>query len=158
MADSSHRKVVMNLTAIILPQIDRDLWELAGMDAEIGCPTGRHRFADLSLTRLPAVHAPHPRDREVVLLNPRVVFEVLSPSTRAVDLGDKPADYLSVPTTTDYLVVDPRRVWVQHRRRAGDAPGRWAVTTLEDRSAAVTLEDPAATLPLGEVYARVPVG
>ena len=155
MATEFHGIVVMNLIAEALPRIDRDRWRLLTLDAEVGCPTGRVRLPDFVLTREPAEYAPNPAGENRLLLNPAVVFEVLSPSTRAVDLGDKPADYLSVPTMTDYVAVDPRQAWVQHRRRLDAPPGSWAVTTLEDLGDALTIEDPALTAPLAAVYARV---
>ena len=158
MAEENHGIVVMNLIAEVLPQIDRDEWRLLTQDAEVGCPTGRVRLPDLVLAEEPAEYAPHPEGRNRLLLNAKIAVEVLSPSTRAVDLGDKPADYLSIPTLTDYVVVDPRRPWVQHRRRADAAPGRWAVTTHEDPAAALEIEEPALTVPLSAIYARVPTG
>ena len=155
MAEANHGLVMMNLILEVGPQLDRDRWRFLTQDAEVGCPTGRVRLPDLVLAREPAEYADHPGGRQLVLLNAKVVFEVLSPSTRTVDLGDKPADYLSVPTVTDYVVVDPRRPWVQHRRRADAAPGRWAVDTLEDAGEVLKIEAPALSLPLSAVYARV---
>ena len=158
MATGRHGQLVMNLILLLGDLIDRDVWRLLTQDGEVGCPTGRHRFPDLLLAREPARYAPHPAGEEVVLLNPAVVFEVLSSSTAHVDLGAKPGDYLSVESVTDYVVVDQfaRRV-IHHRRVAGAVPARWAVTPLTAADAAVTLAAPAATLPLSDIYARVAV-
>ena len=158
MASPRHREIVANLMLGFGSRIDREVWELASQDGEVGCPTGRHRFPDLLLAREPARYAPHPAGEEVVLLNPAVVFEVLSSGTAHVDLGAKPGDYLSVESVTDYVVVDQfaRRV-IHHRRVAGAVPARWAVTPLTAANAAVFLAAPAATLPLSDIYARVAV-
>ena len=158
MAGEPHGIVVMNLILEIGSQIDRDRWRLLTQDAEVGCPTGRVRLPDLVLAKEPAEYVPNPGGENRLLLNAGVAFEVLSPSTRAVDLGDKPADYLSIPTVTDYVVVDPRRVWVQHRRGLDAAPGRWAVLTQTDPAAAVEVEEPPLTVPLSAMYARAPTG
>ena len=158
MANRTHGKIVSNLMLWIGPRIDRDEWDVLTQDAEVGCPTGRHRFPDLVLTRLPAQYADHPRDRELVLLNPSVCVEVLSEGTAVVDLRDKPADYLSVPSVTDYLVVAQTEPAVLHYRRVNAEPDRWAVTRLTDLAASIELAAPAASLPLAEIYARVPFG
>ena len=159
MANSRHGRIVMNLILLLGEQLDRDVWRMLTQDGEVGCPTGRHRFPDVVLAREPARYAPHPDGDEVVLLNPSVCFEVLSDSTESVDQRDKPADYLSVPDVTDYVVIDQRARRVWHRRRAaGAVPARWDVTRLEAADAVVRLAAPAATLPLTALYARVPVG
>ncbi|QDT15669.1 Uma2 family endonuclease [Alienimonas californiensis] len=160
MANRQHSTLVTNLIALLLGAVDRDVWEVFTQDAEVGCLTGRHRFPDVVLTRLPARYADHPRDREFVLLNPSVCIEVLSEGTEAVDLRDKPGDYLSIPSVTDYLVVAQDEPNVLHHRRAAggamnDEPAAWAVERIADLAATVTLTAPAATLPLAEIYKRV---
>ena len=156
MANPRHREIVANVTLAIGPQIDRDAWELATQDAEVGCATGRVRFPDVVLVRRPAEHAPNPGGTERVITNAAVCVEVLLDSTERTDLGDKPADYLSVPTVTDYLIVAQRERCVWHRRRSTrPGPPSWDVTRLDAADAAVTLEEPALTLPLAAVYARV---
>ena len=155
MANRTHGKLVSNLLRIVLPQTPPDEWDVFTQDAEVACPTGRHRFPDLVLTRLPAEYAEHPRRREVVLLNPTVCVEVLSETTAAVDLRDKPGDYLSVESVTDYLVVAQDEPNVLHHRRAAGRPAAWEVARLTDPAAAVTLAGPAVTLPLAEIYARL---
>ena len=155
MANRTHGRIVSNLMLALGPQVDRDDWDLLTQDAEVGCLTGRHRFPDLVLTKLPAEYADHPRGRELVLLNPVVCVEVLSETTTAVDLRDKPADYLSVPTVTDYLVVAQDTPDVLHHRRAPGEPPAWKVDRLRGFGAAVTLADPAVSLPLAGIYARV---
>jgi Uma2 family endonuclease len=56
----------------------------------------------------------------LVVPNPMVVVEVLSPSTRHVDASTKMKGYFSVPSVLHYLIVDPRgRVIIHHARREG---------------------------------------
>ena len=156
MANARHREIVANLMLAVGGRIDRDVWELATQDAEVGCPTGRIRFPDVVLIRRPAEHAPNPGRTERVITNAAVCVETLSDSTERVDHGDKPADYLSIPTVTDYLVIAQRERCVWHRRRsAADGPPAWDVTRLDAPDAAVSLADPALTIPLAEIYARV---
>ena len=51
------------------------------------------------------------------MVNPRVLVEVLSPSTRSYDLGDKFEHYRSIPTLTHVIYVEQelRRVIVRER-------------------------------------------
>ena len=159
MANENHGEIVSNLFTALTTRFDRDVWQLLTQDGEVGCPTGRHRFPDILLTRRPARYADHPRGERRVLLNPTVCIEVLSNSTEEVDLEEKPADYLSVPTVTDYVTVEQRRRRVLHRRRVvGAVPARWDVDRLDAGDAMLVLADPAVSLPLADIYARVTVG
>lgn len=54
------------------------------------------------------------------LKQPRLVVEVLSPSTRTHDLGRKLNDYKTVPSVEEIWLVDSERRWTQVWRREGD--------------------------------------
>ena len=70
---------------------------------------------------------PLPGD-EVKILDPVVVVEVLSPSTRAYDAGAKLAGYLRMPSVRHYLLLDTKgRLVIHHERSAnGDIATRIA--------------------------------
>jgi Uma2 family endonuclease len=54
--------------------------------------------------------------------NPVIVVEVLSPSTRHIDLSIKLADYFRLSSIAHYLIVDPEKPRIVHHARAtGDA-------------------------------------
>ncbi|MFO1049748.1 MAG: Uma2 family endonuclease [Geminicoccaceae bacterium] len=48
---------------------------------------------------------------------PVLIVEVLSPSTRTHDLGEKLVDYKTLPSVTEIWMIDSVRRWVQHWRR-----------------------------------------
>ena len=58
-------------------------------------------------------------DDAVLVPNPVVVVEVLSPSTAGTDAWDKVDDYLAVPSIQHYLIVDPVACKVVHHLRSG---------------------------------------
>jgi Uma2 family endonuclease len=53
--------------------------------------------------------------------NPVVIVEVLSPSTRRRDHGDKLEGYFTLPSLFHYLIIDPDRALLIHHRREGAA-------------------------------------
>ena len=156
MANAIHSRISSNVFIALAGAVDRDRWYVLAQDAEVGCSTGRHRFPDIVVTPEPPEYAPAPGRVPRVLLNPAVCVEVLSDSTAAVDLTEKTADYLSVPSVTDYLVVGQTREVLHHRRASGEQPARWRVTRHTDPAAAVDLTAPPLTLPLADIYRRVP--
>jgi Uma2 family endonuclease len=61
-------------------------------------------------------------DDDILLTNPTVILEVLSPSTAAIDHGRKLSGYFSLPSVEHYLILDPeRRVAIHHKRGQGEA-------------------------------------
>jgi Uma2 family endonuclease len=84
-----------------------------GMTAEVGPDTDYE--PDAMISGGAAID-----DDDFAVSDPVVVVDVLSPSTKRVDLVGKLADYFRVPTIQHYLVVrsDAREV-VHHRRAEG---------------------------------------
>ena len=61
-----------------------------------------------------------PQRQAIIIDNPLIVVEVLSPSTAAVDHGIKLEGYFSLPSLARYLILDPeRRVVIRHKRGQG---------------------------------------
>ena len=83
--------------------------------------TRRGRYSDGSIICGPPDHPPH--DPQATT-NPRVVFEVLSPSSEGDDEGDKRLDFQSLGSLQAYVVVaqDERRVRVHRRQQRGEWP------------------------------------
>ena len=52
--------------------------------------------------------------------NPVIVVEVLSPSTRHIDLSLKLAGYFHLPGVVHYLIVDPVQPLIIHHARRND--------------------------------------
>ena len=84
---------------------------------------------------------------------PRVLFEVLSPSTRGIDLVRKSDEYRQLPSVRHIVLIEPDRAKVLVCSSDGET---WSSETIEGRDA--TLELPAidVSLPLVEIYAGVP--
>jgi Uma2 family endonuclease len=68
------------------------------------------------------VCGPRRSDDTIVITDPTIVVEVLSPSTAAIDHGRKLSGYFSLPSVEHYLILDPeRRVAIHHKRGQGEA-------------------------------------
>jgi Uma2 family endonuclease len=87
------------------------------------------------------------------LLNPQVIFEVLSPSTEAFDRGDKFARYRRLETLRDYVLVSADRRRVEHHRLQDS--GVWAYDDHREATSVLHLASVDCALPLSEIYERV---
>jgi len=91
-----------------------------------------------------------PEDRSGhTVINPRVVVEVLSPSTEAYDRGEKLAHYQTIPSVAEIVLVaqDVREVEVVRR----EANGTWS-RQLAVAGQAARLASLACELDVAEVY------
>lgn len=87
--------------------------------------------------------------RRDTLANPRVVIEVLSPSTAGEDLGAKLGHYRRIESVREILFVDSRRVSATIYRRMQS--GQWQLQDFEEIGDEVPLCVDCA-LPLAEIY------
>jgi len=109
--------------------------------------TGLETYPDTS------VYCPPSRfegKNDEVLLTPAVLIEVLSPSTSAYDKGDKFGHYKQIESLRDYLLVEQKKMQVEHFHRLEN--GDWLLKTLSTLDAKVELESIDCVLPLNELY------
>lgn len=95
----------------------------------------------------------HDRLRDV-LLNPNVIFEVLSKSTERTDRGEKFQRYRTwLPSFTDYVLVSQTETVVEHYRRQPN--GEWLLTTISGRDAVLVIASIGCEIKLSEIYDSV---
>lgn len=92
-----------------------------------------------------------PDSTVAVVLNPKVIFEVLSPSTEKHDRTDKFEGYKRIPSFEEYVLVHPDEPRIEVFR----APG-WTATILAGLDAMLTLESVGVDLPLATLYSHLP--
>ena len=81
--------------------------------------------------------------------NPRVLFEVWSPSTDSYDRGDKLAHYQSIPSVEEVVFVAQERHEVEVVRRGSD--GTWSRQVFGDGDS-VGLGSLECELPVALIY------
>lgn len=89
-----------------------------------------------------------------VLLNPKVIMEVLSESTEAFDRGEKFTRYqLWNPTFTEYLLVSQDQPQIEHFSRQAD--GSWSYQRHAGLETSIHIPSIHCTLKLADVYDRI---
>jgi Uma2 family endonuclease len=87
-------------------------------------------------------------DDSMVVPNPIIVVEVVSPSSQERDTGAKLAGYFQVPSVRHYLIVDPLGRLIIHHARQADA----TILTRIHTDGAIDLTPPGLALTLAEVF------
>jgi len=88
-----------------------------------------------------------------LLLNPILVYEVLSPSTEAYDRGDKFTHYKSIASLREYLLIAQHRPHITHYVKQQD--GSWSYSEINGLDGSVYLPSLGITLKLSETYDQV---
>ena len=131
---------------------------VVGSDVRVKVEKSRNRFntyPDVSIACPPFRFEEKRSGIKDTLLNPRVLIEVLSPSTEKFDRTAKFDEYKLIESLTDYLLIEQEQIRVEHYHRAEN--GLWTVqsyTAPDDSFALIELE---ITLSLAEIYEGVEV-
>lgn len=89
------------------------------------------------------------------LLNPQVIFEVLSPSTEEFDRNGKWMEYKQIPSLMDYVLVSQDKVNVVHFARQTTL--QWSVNEYNRRDDVITLVPLGLSLPLAAIYQEIEI-
>jgi Uma2 family endonuclease len=95
---------------------------------------------------------------------PVLIAEVLSPSSERIDLGDKAAEYLRLPSLRAYLVFaqDQMNAWVWLRGSQAFAPSPQdfapSPNVVEGEDARLHITSLGIDVPFTEIYERVRLG
>lgn len=143
-ATPNHGRIQGNLTIAVGTRLRTPPCAVLGQSARVQAPGGRHFHPDLLVVcgKLEVL----PDDS---VLNPAVVFEILSKSTAGFDLGRKGVFYRSIPSLQEYILVEQSRAWVQRWTRQ---PAPWHVDEYAGLDAVLPITALGCEIPLSELY------
>ncbi|HEV2687650.1 MAG TPA: Uma2 family endonuclease [Bryobacteraceae bacterium] len=92
-------------------------------------------------------------DRQDILLNPVVLFEVLSPSTEKYDRGVKFQHYRTIESLNEYILVAQEQVLVEQYIRQSD--NTWSLRDFQNLDNDLKIDAIGVTLSLQRIYRGV---
>lgn len=92
-------------------------------------------------------------DNKLLLINPILVVEVLSKSTKKYDRGDKFSKYKTLESFREYVLVDQYECRVETHFR--EEPGLWRETVLTDPAGSVQLRSIGISISLADIYEHI---
>jgi Uma2 family endonuclease len=122
----------------------------AFIEAGIALPDRNDTFyvADIAVTCEPL------RAEDRFIRNPVLIVEVLSPSTGISDRQLKLADYMSIPSVEEILLIDSQSAFAEVHHREGD---RWITELVRGLEAKLVLNAVPLTVAMSELYEGVPL-
>jgi Uma2 family endonuclease len=149
-ASRAHGLIVSNLVVVLRGQLDAQQWQVI---ADFGLDAGPEtlRYPDVVVDQAGG------NAGDYMATAPVLLAEVLSPSTAEIDLGDKAAEYLRLPSLLAYLVFaqSGHKAYVWVRKADGFEP---APSVVVGRDKIIRIAALNLALPLGAIYAGVENG
>lgn len=143
-ASVRHDRIVLNVLLALGNQLRGKPCRAFTADTAVAIGPGRRRRPDAGIDCGPF------RDDDYVASEPRLVVEVLSPSTRDFDMFGKLDEYKSVPALTYLLLVEPNAVDVLLWTR--DEDRTWSHHRSSDFDSVIELPALALKLNLADIY------
>lgn len=146
-----HSRIAANLIRRLGNALDAEPCEIFTSDLRVTImPTGLKTYPDVTVTCGEPYF--HPLDTNS-LINPMVLFEVLSPSTEGYDRGEKWANYRQLESLQEYVLVSQHTPLVEVYARQED--GSWKFTATNKMDGKISLPSLGMTLSLAEVYEKI---
>lgn len=155
-----HGDICANLSGILVPQLRGTPCRARIANSKVRSgprpavrrrPKGLYSYPDLFVVCGEMQYHDQYKD---VIINPTVIFEVLSESTEKFDRGEKFLRYQNYNhSLQDYLLVSQLSATVEHYTRQAD--GSWNYRVYTGRRARFTIKSIKCQVKLAELYERV---
>jgi Uma2 family endonuclease len=144
-ASRAHDRVVVNALRVLGNQLDGKPCQPFTDDCAVRIPNGNTRRPDVGVDC-------GPFDPDALAVkSPRLVLEVLSPSTRTFDMFDKLDEYKTVAGLAHIILVDPDAPQVMHWWR--DTEQTWLHARHDGLEATIVIPDLEVRLGMRDLYA-----
>lgn len=145
-----HSLIATNIAIAIKSRLKDKLCRVFGSDLRVRIPNHpTYVYPDLSVVCGPLEFDVRDKNRHTIT-NPKLVVEVMSPSSAARDWVQKTGRYASVPSITEYVMASQAEPQVFSIFRSKD--GAWAFAPLAGLETILKLRSLDLEIPLAEVY------
>ncbi len=148
----SHSRVCVGLTCEVGNKLKGTLCEPLSSNMKVRT-TSASLFSYPDLTIICGEPQFHDVKKDV-LINPQIIFEVLSPFTENYDRTTKFMKYrMGNPTMTDYILVSQDKIFIEHFTKQTD--NNWNYSSYNKLDSEFLVQSINCSLSLTEIYDRV---
>ena len=150
-ASKEHVLIVTNLVVELGSQLKRGPCSVYSTDLRVKvAPTGLCSYPDVIVL---CEEARFSDEQEDTLLNPALIIEVLSESTKDYDRGGKFEQYRTIDSFVEYLLVAQDRPHVEHNTRQAD--GSWILHETNSLEDTIQLKSVPCSLRMADIYSKI---
>lgn len=145
-ASARHNRIALNIGGRLNDHLAADECEAFVSDMKVRVAPELFYYPDVVVTRDPPGGDPYFRTE------PRLVVEVLSPTTERTDRHEKMGAYRACPSVEEYALVSQEGMMVELHRRDGD---EWRIEFLTGPDEVCAFASVGLTLRLRDIYRNV---
>jgi len=149
-ASENHNVISSNIFLEIGIQTKKTNCRAFSSDMRVKAKKGNYYYPDVVIVCGERKFEDNKKD---VLLNPKVIIEVLSKSTKLKDRNEKLDSYMSLEDLTDYVLVEQDTMRVEHFIKINEK--EWKVYLLTEKAENLVLESINCEILLDEIYREV---
>ncbi len=150
-ATEEHVLIVTNLVGEFHSQLKAGPCKVYSSDLRVKVdPTGLYTYPDVIVL----CEEPHFSDEQKdTLVNPALIIEVLSESTKDYDRGGKFEQYRTIESFVEYLLIAQDRPHVEHHTRQPD--GSWLLQETNNLEDTIQFKSVPCSLRMADVYSKI---
>jgi Uma2 family endonuclease len=144
----NHNDIASNLVASLKQALKGKPYRVFILDQRLWIPAmNLYTYPDAMVLPRPIELQSGRRD---TVVNPYLIAEVLSESTKNYDRGEKFLAYRTIPTFQEYLLIDQYRIHVEHHVKT--AEHQWLFSEYDDPAIALSLSTFDIEIQIADLY------
>ena len=153
MARTPHNLIITNVSTaldILFEQQNKDLYVISNAQLVYLPKLNFSLYPDVLVVAETLMHFD---TNQVLLINPILIIEVLSRSTRSYDRKQKFEEYKTLDSFKEYVLIDQNKCFVETRFR--EKPNTWVENQFTDLTDSVVLNSVGCTIDVAKIYRRI---
>jgi Uma2 family endonuclease len=148
---ANHNRIAGNFFAILNFALKQQDYEVFNSDMRLWISQRQiYTYPDITIV---AGELEFFDNRKDILLNPKVIVEVLSKSTATYDREGKFKAYRTIPSFEEYLLLEQNRISVEHYSKTANK--RWSLQEYDEEDELITLVSIPLEITLRDLYNKV---
>jgi Uma2 family endonuclease len=147
----NHNQLAGNFYAMLNFALKRQPYQVFVTDQRLWIPSRKiHTYPDIMVVKTPLEYQ---EGRTDTLVNPVMIAEVLSKSTKGYDRDEKFAAYRTIPTLQEYILIDQYTMHIEQYFKTDN--NQWIFSEFTDGNINLNLASISCQMTLSDIYDKV---
>ena len=147
----NHNQLALNFSGTLNYLLKRQPYQVFVTDQRLWIPTRKiHTYPDIMVVKNPLEYE---EGRKDTLVNPVMIAEVLSKSTKSYDRDEKFAAYRTIPSLQEYILIDQYTMHIEQYFKTDN--NKWIFSEFTDADVSLNLASIPCQILLADIYDKV---
>jgi Uma2 family endonuclease len=147
----NHNQLALNFSGTLNYLLKRQPYQVFVTDQRLWIPSRKiHTYPDIMVVKNPLEYE---EGRTDTLVNPVMIAEVLSKSTKGYDRDEKFAAYRTIPTLQEYILIDQYTMHIEQYCKTNN--NQWIFSEFTDGNVNLNLASISCQMILSDIYDKV---